>query len=226
MRRAFYLVVIMSVFFAGCDPAKKSRKKIESLQASVQPQKYEIGMACMQYILKHGGDRSYAKSLVKTLLDLEFYSEAIYGAESLLERYPGDAELLHFRSLGYRRLHQYDLALDDIRRANKLQPRDGVLKRASAQTLEEQRRWTEIETLNQALATRADSFPILIERAEHFFELQEFDAVLFDLGAASKIRAPKDSVYYTEKVSSLYNDSRRPVETLSEILEYFKDLKQ
>lgn len=226
MRRAFCLVIIMSVFVAGCNPERKSRKKIESLQASLQPQKYEIGIACMRYILKHGGDRSYAKSLVKTLLDLEFYSEAIYGAELLLERYAEDAELLHLRSVGYRRLHQYDLALDDIGRANELQPRNEALTRASAETLEEHRRWTEIEALNRALATPADSFPILIERAEHFFGLQEFEAVLFDLGAASKMRASKDSVYYTEKVSSLYNDSRRPVETLSEILEYFKDLKR
>ena len=225
IRFAVCLTFSAAVFFSGCNPEKKSRKRIESLQTSAQTQKYEIGIACMQYILKHGTDPDYAKSLVKTLLELEFYSEAIYGVESLLEKYPDDAELFYLRSMARRKQHQYDGSLDDIRRARELQPQNATLPREAEQTREEMHLWSEIQSLNHALTNSTDSFNVLLQRARHFFTLREYDAVLYDLGSVSKMRAPKDSIYYAQKVSSLYKDSGRPVETLSEMLEYFRGLE-
>lgn len=223
MRHLIALFLVLLSF--GCSPEEKSRKKLGSLQKADQDQKYEVGMACMQYISQYGNDLAYSRTLVDKLLEMGFFSEAIYAVELLEKKFPADPELVYLRGRAYRNQHQYDLALQDLHYALKLQPRDNSFSVEAQSTKEEQLRWNEIQSLNEMLAHSADSFDILFRRAEMFFVIREYDAVLYDLGSISKMRSSADSIYFSQKVSDLYKDNQRPVEKLSEMLAYFRALE-
>ncbi|MEX1239995.1 MAG: hypothetical protein WEB30_09760 [Cyclobacteriaceae bacterium] len=219
MRSLITLFLILFVF--GCNPEKKSRSKIEALEHVGESQKYALGVACMEYISQHGNNLPWSKILVRKLIAAGFYPEAIYGVELLLKKFPGEPELLLLRSTAYRNLHQYGLAMEDLQHGLKLQPGNDNLSQEVTALNNEHELWKEIERLNQSLRGSPDSFPILLNRAEDFFKMRQYDAVLYDLGSLSKMRSPEDSIYYTEKVIALYKDNRRPVDMLAEMLEYF-----
>ncbi|MEX2232926.1 MAG: tetratricopeptide repeat protein [Cyclobacteriaceae bacterium] len=220
-----HLPVLIVIFFFSCDAENTSRKKIASLQNADQNQKYQVGMACMQYISRYGEDLAYSKTLVKKLIEIGFFAEAIYAVELLLEKFPGDPELFYLRGTAYRNQHQYDFALKDLNHALKLQPANNTFSTGLRSAQEELVTWNEIQSLNETLTTSADSFDVLFQRAEKFLAIRQYDAVLFDLGAISKMRTTADSIYFNQKVSELYKDTQRPVEKLSEMLEYFRGLK-
>jgi tetratricopeptide (TPR) repeat protein len=220
-----YLIILAFILFFSCDAENTSRKKIASMERADQNQKYQVGMACMQYISGHGEDLAYAKTLVKKLIEIGFFAEAIYAVELLLEKFHADPELFYLRGVAYRNQHQYDLALTDLNYALKLQPKNNTFSAGLRNTKEELVTWNEIQSLNETLTTSPDSFDILFQRAEKFLAIRQYDAVLYDLGAISKMRTAADSIYFSQKVSDLYKDRQRPVEKLSEMLEYFRALK-
>jgi tetratricopeptide (TPR) repeat protein len=223
--RIVCLIILLSCF-SGCSPEKKTRNNIEALQEQAGDTRYEIGVACMQYILRHGDNISYSKGLVKKLMDLGFFSEAAFAIGSLLDKYPGDPELYHMRSICYRGQHQYDFAIRDGMRATHAEPQNAVFVAGLRATEAEQKLWNEIELLNETLLHSADSFDILLQRAGKFFAIKEYDAVLYDLGSISKMRSPADSAYYANQVATLHKESKRPVEILSRMLAYFQVLKE
>jgi tetratricopeptide (TPR) repeat protein len=221
MQRSLMLLFFITLFLSGCDAEKKSRKEIEVLQSGGN--KYEVGIACMRYISHQGEDLVYSRTLVKKLLDIRFYAEAINAVDLLLTRFPSDAELFFLRGVGYRSQHQYALAFQNLVHALELQPDNSAFKAELARTRELEKHWNEIQSLNESLEGQVDSFNILLKRAEKFFELQLYDAVVYDLGAISKMGAAADSLYFTQKVTAMYKESDgRPVEKLSEILDYFR----
>ncbi len=220
MRLLRYMVWLVLFSFSGCDAVEKNREMIEHLEESAD-RKYEVGLACMQYILKHGEDLAYSKSLVRKLQAIGFPDESINATESLLRRHPKDADLHYLRAMAYRRQHQYELSRLDLERAIELQPRNEAFIREMESMNEEYHRWLQIESLNHSLSPPADSFNILLSRANHFLTMKEYDAVLYDLGSISKMRAPEDSIYYQQKVLVLYKQSHDPVSTLKEIFDYF-----
>lgn len=214
-------LLLIVVFLCGCNPEKKSQKQIESLQA--RGNKYEAGIACMRYISRHGNDLGYSRTLVKKLLDMGFYAEGVHAADLLLKKFPADAELFLLQGLGYRGLHQYEMALQSMRHALELAPRNNRFIDEVAATRELQTHWKEVQSLNQSLTPGADSFNILLNRAEKFFRLQQYDAVVYDLGAISKMGSREDSLYFNERITAMYKDrDTQPLKTLGELLEYFR----
>jgi tetratricopeptide (TPR) repeat protein len=209
------IIFSLILFLCGCDPEKKSRAKIESLEQAGENQRYALGIACMQYISQNGKDLAYSKTLIKKLFRAGFFPEAIYAAELLLRKFPHDAELFYLRGIAYRRQHQYGLAMEDLQYAVQLSPANSEFSQETMSLKREHDLWKEIELLNESLPGTSDSFSILLNRAEKLFDIQQYDAVLYDLGALSKMRSPEDSIYYTERVTALYKDNRRPVDRLS-----------
>lgn len=224
MRLMRHLLILIFALLLSCDAENTSRKEIASLYNADQSQKYQVGMACMQYISKHGEDLTYSKTVVKKLLEIGFFSEAIYAVELLLKKFPADPELFYLRGTAYRNQLQYSFALKDLHHALRLQPANNTFSSSLRSAQEELVTWNEIQSLNETLTT-ADSFDVLFQRAEKFLVIRQYDAVLYDLGSISKMRTPADSIYFNLKVSELYTDAQRPVEKLSEMLEYFRNLK-
>jgi tetratricopeptide (TPR) repeat protein len=224
--RVQLIALVIGLLSSGCNPEKQSRKKIESLERERPDAKYEIGLASMQYICKDGEDAAYSKSLVQKLLDMGFFAEAIYAAELLLEKYPADPELFFLRGRAYQNQHQYGHAFKDLDHARTLSPGNTSFSSALASAKQEEVIWRAIQSLNAELTSAPDSFNILFERAEKFYQIRQYDAVLYDLGAISKMRAPEDSIYFTREVAALHKENRRPVERLSEMLKYFRQLKK
>ncbi|HZI24983.1 MAG TPA: hypothetical protein VFD46_07900 [Chryseolinea sp.] len=216
MRKVLFLVVIL--YLCGCDPVQQSRRKLEALK---QSEKYETGIACMQYISKYGDDLAYSKTLINKLFSIGFFDQAIYAAEILLKKFPEDAELFYLRGVGYRKQHQYSLATLDLNKAVDLQPQNKTYLSELKSVKDERGVWDEIETLNKSLVNSTDSFSVLLNRAEKFFNIQQYDAALYDLGSISTMRTVQDSVYFTEKVADLYT-SEKSVEILSAMLKYFQ----
>lgn len=216
------IMLFLILFLFGCNPERKSRSRIEALEEVGESQKYALGVACMEYISQHGNDLPWSKALVRKLIAAGFYPEAIYAAELLLKKFPDEPELLLLRSTSYRHQHQYGLAREDLQRALGLQPGNRSLSQEATALNKEHELWKEIESLSESLPGSADSFSILLDRAERFFQMREYDAVLYDLGSLSKMRSPEDSLYYAEKITALYKSNRRPVEMLAEMLEYFR----
>ena len=206
-------MILIFLLVSGCEPEKNTSAKMEALQQAARDTKYDQAMLCMEYIFHHGNDPRYSKELVQWLLDLGFHSEVVFAVESLLERYPGDTELYQLRATAYELQHQYDLALADAAMAAN-SPFTAGLQRQYAL-------WREIQLLNKGLTVSSDSFDIMLQRAGKLFEMQKYDAALYDLGAISKMRSPADSVYFTQQVKSIYKKSR-PVEALRQMLEYFR----
>ena len=218
------VVLCIALALAGCNPEKKTRVRIESLQQAPRDTKYEVGMACMQYILEYGSDLPYSKTLLRKLLDYGFFSETVFAVHSLLEKYPDDAELFHLRGVAYRRLHQYELALNDGIRASRLQDNNKMFSTEVDATREELKVWEEIQILNEALEHGQDSFDILLIRAEKFYKMQVYDAVMYDLGTLSKMGSEADSIYYHKQVQSVYRDAS-PIKVLEQTLKYFRELR-
>src|SRR5690606_12499990 len=160
MRFAIHIVWLLLILLTACNPEKKSRQHIERLERGGEGQAYEVGIACMEYILKYGDDLAYSKALIKKLLDLNFPAESIQAVDRLLEKHPDDPELFCFRGIAYRRLHQYELAQKDLALALRLEPDNATFLREKEQTAERQRRWLEIQSLDSALTPPADSFAI------------------------------------------------------------------
>ena len=159
------------------------------------------------------------------LIDMGFNAEAVLAVEYLLKEHPVEAELFHLRGIAHRRQHQYELAVRDGERACRLQPENTDFSVELRASQHEFQVWKEIDMLNNSLAQKSDSFEILLNRAEKFYAIQAYDAALYDLGAISKMRSSADSIYYTEKVASIYKKAGRPVETLQQMLEYFSGLR-
>ncbi len=92
--------------------------------------------------------------------------------------------------------------------------------------LNEEKVWNEIQAINQSLTNTTDSFSILLHRAETFFSINQYDAVLYDLGSLSKMGSTNDSLYFTQSVSSLYQGGgRKSVEILTDMLGYYRTAK-
>jgi tetratricopeptide (TPR) repeat protein len=219
MRRVAALLI--AILFAGCNPEKKAMSRIESLQQAPRDTRYEIGMTCMQYILKDGSDLAFSKVMAKKLLDVGFYPETASAVRSLMEKYPDDAELFYLRGVAYRRLHQYDLALENGIRASGLQPDNKTFSAELAATRAELKAWNEIQSLNEALPNSSDSFNLLLSRAVKFYSIQSYDAVIYDLGTLSKMGSKADSIYYNQQVKSIYKDAS-PIKVLEETLDHFR----
>ncbi len=219
-----YLIALLTcLFLLSCNTDKKTIQQLASLQHSNKAERYELGLACMRYILQHRDDIEYNKSLVRKLLENGFYEEAIYAVETLLENSPKDSELFYLRGLGYRNQHQYELAMQDFNNALKIQPQNKLFTEEAGSTLEEQNIWNEINTISDALVHAADSSEILLDRAQKLFSIGQYDAVLYDLGSVSKMGSRADSVYFTRSVSSLYQEGgEKSVEILAEMVKYYQ----
>ena len=225
MRGMKYLFTILIVLLLhSCNSEMKTRKHIELLLNSGKTEKYVAGIACMRYISKPGSDVEYSKNLIKKLLSLGFFAESINAVDVLLKRYPQDPELYYLHGLGYRNLLQYGLAVENLDRASKMQPENKIFSSQALAVKEEEKVWNEIQTMNQSLTNSADSFSILLNRAETFFSINQYDAVLYDLGSLSKMGSTNDSLYFTRSVSSLYQGGgRKSVEILTDMLGYYRD---
>lgn len=218
----YLIIALVALLLNGCNSEKKARRHLASLQNSAKADKYEIGIACMQYISQQGSDIEYSKTLVRKLLATGFFAEAVYAVEMLQQKFPQDPELFYLRGLGYRNQHQYALAMDNFDQALKIQPENTIFSDEVRSMTEEQTVWKEIQTLNESLSNTADSLDILLTRAERFFSIREYDAVLFDLGTVSKMGSAEDSLYFTGTVASLNQKGiRNSVEVLSDMLRYY-----
>jgi tetratricopeptide (TPR) repeat protein len=225
MRDMKYLFTILVVLLLhSCNSEMKTRKHIELLLNSGKTEKYVAGIACMRYISKPGSDVEYSKNLINKLLSLGFFAESINAVDVLLKGYPQDPELYYLHGLGYRNLLQYGLAVENLDRASRMQPENKIFSSQALAVKEEEKVWNEIQTMNQSLTNSADSFSILLNRAETFFSINQYDAVLYDLGSLSKMGSTNDSLYFTRSVSSLYQGGgRKSVEILTDMLGYYRD---
>jgi len=224
MKYLFTILVVM--LLQSCNSEMKTRKHIELLLNSQSTEKYVAGIACMKYISQPGSDIGYSKNLVKKLFTLGFFAEAINADDVLLKRYPQDPELYYLHGIAYHNLLQYGLALENIERARKMQPENKMFSSQSLSVLKEEQVWNEIQAMNQSLTNTTDTFAILLCRADSFFSIRQYDAVLYDLGALSKMGSASDSLYYTNSVSSLYQGGgRKSVEILTDMMEYYKTVK-
>ena len=222
-----YLIsILVVVLLQSCNTEMKTRKHIELLLNSQSTEKYVAGIACMEYISQPGSDIGYSKNLVKKLFALGFFTEAISAVDVLLTRYPQDPELYYMHGIAYHNLLQYGLAVENLERARKMQPENKMFSSQSLSVLKEEKVWNEIQALNHSLANTTDSFAILLCRADSFFSIRQYDAVLYDLGALSKMGSASDSLYYTNSVSSLYQGGgRKSVEILTDMMEHYRTVK-
>jgi len=222
----FLLTILIVLLLHSCTSEVKTRKHIDLLLKSGKTEKYVAGIACMRYISQPESDIGYSKDLIKQLLSLGFFAESINSVDVLLKRYPQDPELYYLRGFGYRNLLQYGLAVEDLNRASKMQPENEMFSSQALSVLKEEKVWNEIQAIDQSLTNAADSFSILLNRAETFFRINQYDAVLYDLGSLSKMGSTNDSLYFTRSVSSLYQGGgRKSVEILTEMLEYYSTAK-
>lgn len=217
------IVILCFLLFLSCNTEQKSRHRIELLQKSKSAEKYELGISCMQYISQKGSDFKYSKGLVKKLLDMGFFMESIYAVEMLQANFPKDPELYYLKGLGYHNLLQYSLAVENFNRALKMQPDNKVFLNAANSISGEEKIWNEIQILDDSLADKNDIFAVLLDRAEKLFAIRQYDAVLYDLGSISKMGSTRDSLYFTNSVSSIYQGGgRKSVETLNNMIRYFQ----
>ena len=227
MKEMKYLITILVVMLLqSCNSEIKTRKHIELLLNSQSTEKYVAGIACMRYISQPGSDIEYSKNLVKKLFMLGFFAESIYAVDVLLKRFPQDPELYYLHGIGYHNLLQYGLAVENFDRARRMQPENKMFSSQSLSVLKEEQVWNEIQAMNQSLTNTTDSFAILLIRADSFFSISQYDAVLYDLGSLSKMASTSDSLYYTNSVSSLYQGGgRKSVEILTNMIEYYRTVK-
>lgn len=217
------IIVLVALLLYSCNSEMKDRRHLESLQNAPKAEKYEIGVACMRYISQHGNDIEYSKTLVRKLLAKGFFAEAIYAVEMLQKKFPQDPELFYLRGLGYRNQHQYSLAMDNFESALKIQPGNTIFPDEVRSMMEEQKVWDEILGMNESLTHTADSSGILLTRAEHFFSIRQYDAVLYDLGTLSNMGSTEDSLYFSRTVASLYQkEGKKSVEILTDMMKYFR----
>jgi tetratricopeptide (TPR) repeat protein len=226
MKNMKYICTLLVVLLLhSCNAEMKTRKSIELVLKSGKTEKYVKGIACMRYISQPESDIGYSKNLIKQLLSLGFFAESINAVDWLLKRYPKDPELYYLRGLGYRNLLQYGLAVENIDRASSMQPENEMFSSQALSVLNEEKVWVEIQTMDQSLTNTRDSFSVLLNRAETFFRISQYDAVLYDLGTLSKMGSANDSLYFTESVSSLYQGGgRKSVEILTDMLGYYRTL--
>lgn len=223
MDMKYLIAILLFLLFYSCNTEQKSRHRIELLQKSNSAEKYELGISCMRYISQQGSDFKYSKSLVKKLLAMGFFMESIYAVEMLQTNFPQDPELYYLKGLGYHNLLQYSLAVENFRRALKMQPENKVFLNATNSVSNEEIIWKEIQLLNDSRANNIDTFSLLLNRAEKLFSIRQYDAVLYDLGSISKMGSTKDSLYFTSSVSSLYEEGgRKSVEILTNMISYFR----
>ena len=227
MKGMKYLFTILVVLLLhSCTSEVKTRKHIDLLLKSGKTEKYVAGIACMRYISQPESDIGYSKDLIKQLLSLGFFAESINAVDVLLKRYPQDPELYYLRGLGYRSLLQYGLAVENLDRASRMQPENEMFSSQALSVLNEEKVWNEIQTMDQSLTNTSDSFSVLLNRAETFFSINQYDAVLYDLGSLSKMGSTNDSLYFTRSVSSLYQGGgRKSVEILTDMLGYYRESK-
>src|SRR3972149_3964795 len=121
MMRILYILLTV-LFFYSCNSEKKIRKQIDMMQTSPETDKYEMGIACMRYIISPAGEYEYSKILITKLLALDFSAEAIYATEILIGKYPEKADLYYFKGIGYRNLLQYESAVANFNHALKIDP--------------------------------------------------------------------------------------------------------
>jgi tetratricopeptide (TPR) repeat protein len=224
MKYLFTILVVLLLY--SCNSEMKTRKHIDLLLKAGKTEKYVSGIACMRYISQPESDIGYSKNLIKQLLSLGFFAESINAVDELLRRYPKDPELYFLRGIGYRNLLQYGLAVENLDRASRMQPENEMFSSQALSVLNEEKVWKEIQTMDQSLTNSADSFSILLNRAETFFSINQYDAVLYDLGSISKMGSTNDSIYFTKSVSSLYQGGgRKSVEILTDMLGYYRTVK-
>jgi len=216
-------IILIVLCLQSCNSEKKIRQQIESMRLLHNTEKYEMGIACLQYIAQYGNDLEYAKTLVKKLLDAGFFPEAISGADMLLEKYPQNPELFYLRGMGYRNIHQYGKALENMNHARTLQPENKQFSSEIVSVLEEIKIWDEIQVINASLVNTNDPFDLIMNRAEKLFSIREYDAVLYDLGSVSKLGSELDSLYFVQKVTELnQGKGRKSVDILTEMIGYYK----
>lgn len=227
MKEMKYLAAILVVLLLhSCNSELKSRKELESLLNSEQTERYVAGIACMRYISYPESDYRYSKKLVKKLLSLGFFAESISAVDVLLNRFPQDPELYYLHGLGYHNLLQYELAMESFSQAEKMQPDNKNILNQGSSVQKEEKVWNEIDSLNQLLINTSDTYDILLNRAELFFSIKQYDAVLYDLGAVSKIGSANDSLYFTSTISSLnQGGGNNSVEILTDMIEHFREMK-
>jgi tetratricopeptide (TPR) repeat protein len=227
MKDMKYLITILVVMLLhSCNSDLKTRKHIELLLNSDNTDKYVTGIACMRYISQTGSDYEYSKNLVKKLLALGFFAESINAVDVLLKRFPQDPELYYLHGIGYHNMLQYGLAVENFDRAKRMQPENKIFSSQDLSVLKEEKVWNEIQAMNQSLTNATDSFAILLSRADSFFSIRQYDAVLYDLGSLSKMGSTNDSLYFTSSVSSLYQGGgRKSVEILTDMLGYYRTMK-
>lgn len=224
LKYLFTFLVVLILY--SCNAEMKTRKRIDLLLKSEKTEKYVAGIACMQYISQPDSDIGYSKDLIKQLISLGFIAESINAVDMLLKRYPQDPELYYLRGFGYRNLLQYELAVKDLNLASRMQPENEMFSSQATAVLKEEEAWNEIQAIDQSLTNAVDSFSILLNRAEAFFSINQYDAVLYDLGSLSNMGSTNDSLYFTRSVSSLYQGGgRKSVEILTEMLEYYRTAK-
>ena len=159
MRLVFILLMVL--VFSSCDSEKKTRKKIELMQSSRETDKYEMGIACMRYIMLTENDLDYSKILITKLLELDFSAESIYAAEALQKKSPEDADLFYLKGKAYRNLLQYDLALGSFNDALKAAPGNKIISGEKEALLKEKSVWDEIQILNQSVSGNAGLYKTL-----------------------------------------------------------------
>ena len=174
----FLLTILVVLLLYSCNSEVKTRKHIDLLLKSGKTEKYVAGIACMKYISQPESDIGYAKDLIKQLLSLGFFAESINAVDVLLKRYPQDPELYYLRGFGYRNLLQYGLAVEDLNLASRLQPENEMFSSQALSVMKEEKVWNEIQAIDQSLTNAVDSFSILLNRAETFFRINQYDAVL------------------------------------------------
>lgn len=216
------LILAGMIIMVSCDVEERHKDRMTSLERTTGDSKYQIGLLCMEYILKEGGDPAYATSLSRKLLDLGFYAEAVRAVETLIERYGERAEWLGLRSAAYSKQHRYEEALRDAMHARELEEHDEKYAQAVASLRTDIALWKEIDSLSQALMQTSDAFPLLVARADRLFSIDAYDAAVYDLGFAAQHGTSADSVYYHENIKALYGGGRRPVDVLAGMLAYFK----
>jgi len=220
--RILYIILTL-VLFCSCNSGKKIRKQIDLMQTSPETDKYEMGIACMRYMILPSVDYEYSKFLVTKLLTLDFSAEAIYASEILIRKYPEKADLYYLNGIAYRNLLQYESAADNLSHALKIDPGNRAFSDELKSLLEEKKIWDEIIILNHSITSTTDSFNILLKRSEKFFNIRQYDAVLYDLGSLSKMGSQADSLFYSRSVSSIYQGGgKKAVDVLSDMIEYFR----
>ncbi len=111
------LISLILLPLAACHSDEKAQQIIMDLKKGKSASDYTVRLAEMSYLTDKKPDRTFSAGLIRDLINAEYFSEARYAIDHLLDVYGPDANLYYLEAVCYRNQHEYTLASDIIQKA-------------------------------------------------------------------------------------------------------------